>query len=61
MKRNVHVHLFVRTDMYAIYFQMEKLDEASNPDVPYPYDLIAKANAARVNRYLPQPIVSNLS
>ena len=41
--------------------EMEKLDEASNPDVPYPYDLIAKANAARVNRYLPQPIVSNLS
>jgi hypothetical protein len=41
--------------------RMEKLDEASKPDVPYPYEMSARGNAARVNRYLPQPIVSNLS
>jgi hypothetical protein len=35
---------------------MEKLDEASKPDVPYPYEMSARGNAARVNRYLPTDV-----
>jgi len=39
---------------------MEQLDEASKLDIPYPYEMSARGNAARVNRYLPKPSISNL-
>lgn len=46
--------------VFVIYFQMEQLDEASKPDIPYPYEMSARGNGTRVNRYLPKPSVSNI-
>lgn len=40
--------------------EMEQLDEASKPDIPYPYEMSTRGNAARVNRYLPKPSISNI-
>jgi hypothetical protein len=46
--------------VFVIYFQMEQLDEASKPDIPYPYEMSTRGNGTRVNRYLPKPSVSNI-
>jgi hypothetical protein len=46
--------------VFVIYFQMEQLDEASKPDIPYPYQMSTRGNGTRVNRYLPKPSVSNI-
>lgn len=47
--------------LYLLYtFQMEQLDEASKQDIPYPYEMSKRGNAARVNRYLPKPSIANL-
>ncbi|CAG2206069.1 unnamed protein product [Mytilus edulis] len=39
--------------------EMEKLDQISIPDIPYPYEMSWRSNATRVNRYNPRPFVAN--
>lgn len=38
---------------------MEELDSLSNPGTPYPYEMIWRMNAKRVNSFNPQPTVTN--
>lgn len=40
--------------------EMDKLDEASKPDCPYPYEMSWRCNVARVNKYVPKSAVSNM-
>jgi hypothetical protein len=38
---------------------MEELDTLSKPEIPYPYELMWRMNANRVNPYHPAPFVQN--
>ncbi|XP_052057640.1 1-deoxyxylulose-5-phosphate synthase YajO-like [Mytilus californianus] len=40
--------------------EMEKLDQVSIPDIPYPYEMSWRCNSARVNRYNPRPFIANV-
>lgn len=38
---------------------MEELDTASQPDIPYPYEMVWRLNKPRVNTFYPTSFVEN--
>ena len=38
---------------------MDELDTLSEPDIPYPYEMIWRFNKERVNSFLPKSFVQN--
>lgn len=40
---------------------MKELDDVSNPDRPYPYEMVLRINQDRLNKFLPSEEVQSLN
>ena len=49
----------LRIFKFTLDFQMDELDTLSEPDIPYPYEMIWRFNKERVNSFLPKSFVQN--
>ena len=49
----------LRNLKFTLDFQMDELDTLSEPDIPYPYEMIWRFNKERVNSFLPKSFVQN--